>query len=424
MTTNKSDSDLPPEEVPEKICIDAEEDRFARFKLIAWWDQEKLRRSRVLVIGAGALGNELLKNLALLGVGQVFVADMDHIELTNLCRSVLFRPGDEGQPKAMTAINAAKKIYPDQNSESFMGNITTSLGLGVFRWADVVLGGLDNREARLFTNRACLKVGTPWVDGAIEALQGVVRAFAPGDDPCYECTLGENDWKILEARRACSLLTRDEMEAGRVPTTPTTSSVVAGLQCQEALKILHDLEGVLYSQAYVFDGLFHQSYTVNYSRNPECQSHEALDMIFETGLASSDTSLGELLELSKQAFEQLDVGIENNPENVYSLEFGRDIIESLHCANCEESQESFVVLGALTIETARCPKCDGERSPSLINHVTEDSPILEKSPAELGMPPWDILVARYGELSIGLELDGDKELVLGRIPANDDSEVL
>lgn len=401
-----------------------DEDRFARFKLIAWWDQEKLRRSRVLVIGAGALGNELLKNLALLGVGQVFVADMDHIELTNLCRSVLFRPGDEGQPKAMTAIKAARQIYPDQESESFMGNITTSLGLGVFRWADVVLGGLDNREARLFTNRACLKVGTPWVDGAIEALQGVVRAFAPGDDPCYECTLGENDWKILEARRACSLLTRDEMEAGRVPTTPTTSSVVAGLQCQEALKILHELEGVLYSQAYVFDGLFHQSYTVNYSRNPDCQSHDALEMIFETGLSSDETTLGELLELSKQAFDQLDVGIQASPDEAYTLDFGRDIIESLHCSSCDETEPSFVVLGSLTIETARCPKCQGERSPSLINHVTESSAYLDKSPAELGLPPWDILTARYGDLSVGLELDGDRELVLGRIPVHDDSEVL
>ncbi|CAN5451589.1 hypothetical protein BH10PLA1_BH10PLA1_10940 [soil metagenome] len=69
----------------------AEEDRFHRFKLIGWWDQAKLARSKVLVIGAGALGNEIIKNLALLGVGHVMIADKDTIENSNLSRSVLYR---------------------------------------------------------------------------------------------------------------------------------------------------------------------------------------------------------------------------------------------------------------------------------------------------------------------------------------------
>ena len=61
----------------------ADDDRFARFRLISWWDQQRLAQAKFLVIGAGALGNEILKNLALLGVGNVLVADRDQIENSN-----------------------------------------------------------------------------------------------------------------------------------------------------------------------------------------------------------------------------------------------------------------------------------------------------------------------------------------------------
>ncbi len=128
------------------------EDRFARFRLISWWDQERLATARVLVIGAGALGNEILKDLALLGVGHVFVADRDRIENSNLSRSILFRERDCGRPKAEVAAEKTAEIYGAIQVQPFVGNIVHDLGLGVYRWADVILGGLDNREARVAIN--------------------------------------------------------------------------------------------------------------------------------------------------------------------------------------------------------------------------------------------------------------------------------
>src|SRR5262249_50567399 len=89
------------------------EDRFSRFRLIGWWDQEKLRSARVLVIGAGALGNEILKNLALLGFVNIVVVDLDSIEASNLSRSVLYRPGDVGRRKADAAADAVRDIFPE-----------------------------------------------------------------------------------------------------------------------------------------------------------------------------------------------------------------------------------------------------------------------------------------------------------------------
>ena len=97
------------------------------------------------------------------------------------------------------------------------------------------------------------------------------------------------------------------------------------------------------------------------------------------------------------------------------LDFGRDVIEALECADCETSEEIFAPLGSLTEESARC-SCGAGRAPRLRSRVSaEDTALLERTPGELGLPPWDILVARCGEAEVGLELDGDRELVLGAL---------
>ena len=87
----------------ELTSADFAEDRYSRLRLIPWWDQEKLKNACILVVGAGAIGNELIKNLALLGIGSILIVDMDQIEQTNLTRSVLFRAGDVGRYKAEVA---------------------------------------------------------------------------------------------------------------------------------------------------------------------------------------------------------------------------------------------------------------------------------------------------------------------------------
>ena len=204
----------------------------------------------------------------------MFVADRDRVENSNLSRSILFRESDCGRPKAEVAAERAAEIYPGIRVQPFLGNIVYDLGAGVYRWADVILGGLDNREARVAINQAAARAGKVWIDGAIERLDGVARVFDPATGPCYECTMGENDWKMLEARRSCALLSRGEMEQGKVPTTPTTASIIAGIQVQEAVKYLHGLETIA-GQGFVFDGTHHQSYLVSYTRKDDCPAHDA-----------------------------------------------------------------------------------------------------------------------------------------------------
>src|SRR5580704_9224425 len=128
---------------PETIRVAAEEDdRYSRLRLIPWWDQEKIRATNVLVVGAGALGNEILKNLALLGFLKIVVVDLDIIETSNLSRSVLFRASDVGLSKAAAIARGYTELLPEATVQPMVANVMQDCGLGLFAWADIILAGL------------------------------------------------------------------------------------------------------------------------------------------------------------------------------------------------------------------------------------------------------------------------------------------
>jgi molybdopterin/thiamine biosynthesis adenylyltransferase len=383
------------------------DDRFHRFGLIQWWDQKKLAAAKVLVIGAGALGNEIIKNLALLGVGNVLIADMDRIENSNLSRSILYRAADNGAYKSKIAARAARDVYPGIRAHAFVGNVVHDLGLGVFRWADLVIGGLDNREARLAINRACWKTNRPWIDGAIEQIQGAARVFAP-DGPCYECTMSESDWKLLQMRRSCNLLSRPEMEGGKTPTTPTISSIIAGIQCQEAVKLLHGLDTIK-GRGLIFDGLSTETYQVEYQRKSTCYSHEILDQIESLDACADSATARDLLDEARRLL---------GPQA--ELELARDVLEKLVCPNCGSEETIFASLGRVRAEKAFCPSCkDVRREVVTFYKIRGDEDFFDRPLGQIGVPPFDILIARAGGRAIGLELGGDACQILGPLSDNE-----
>lgn len=382
---------------------DFHEDRYSRLSLIPWWDQAKIRSTRVLVVGAGALGNEILKNLALLGFGQVVVVDLDRIEESNLSRAVLFRPEDVGQHKADAAARGTTAISRDTRVRPLVRNVIHGCGLGLFGWADVILAGLDNREARLWINRSAWKMNRPWIDGAIEGINGVARVFLPGAAPCYECTLGEMDWKLLEQRMSCNLLTRESNVEGKVPTTPTISSIIAGIEVQEAVKLIHALP-TLASRGYIFEGLNHSSYVVEYTANPDCMSHYTFERVVELPERSRDLTLRELAERGAR-----DLGA---PEA--ALEFSRDIIHKLVCPACKSEEERFAPVGSISYAEGKCPR-DGEmRTVETAHGFTRES-FGNRRLDQLGLPPFDVFTARAGDREIAYLLGGDRHEVLGEL---------
>jgi molybdopterin/thiamine biosynthesis adenylyltransferase len=384
------------------------DDRFHRFRLISWWDQNRLSRAKILVVGAGALGNELIKNLALVGVGNLFVADLDRIENSNLSRSVLYRESDNGQFKASIACRSAREIYPSMRAQAFIGNIVHDLGLGVFRWADVVLGGLDNREARLTINRACQKLGRPWVDGGIEQIQGVARVFLP-DGPCYECTMSQVDWEALKHRRSCNLLSRAEMERGMRPTTPTISSIIAGVQCQEAVKLLHGLQ-TIGGAGWYFDGVNTDGFVTVFQRKPDCYSHDPLESVVELPYGVADISAGDMLREAQRLLGPC-----------AELELARDVLEKLVCPTCGKEEQVFRSLGKVDPEAAFCRTCPGKRREVVtFFKIRGDEPFVERSLADIGVPHFDILIARNQDRALGLELTGDARTSLGELEGGEE----
>jgi molybdopterin/thiamine biosynthesis adenylyltransferase len=385
----------------EVTLADLEEDRYSRLRLITWWDQSKLKEANVMVVGAGALGNEIIKNLALVGVGHILIVDMDTIENSNLSRSVLFRAEDCGRLKAEVAAERAMEINPDIDVTWLNANIVHDVGLGVFAGMDVVIGGLDNREARLAINQSCWKVNVPWVDGAIEVLHGVARVFVPPDGACYECTMGETDYRILNARRSCTLLSRDEMVSGKVPTTPTVSSIIAGIQVQEVLKLIHEHDGLnaIEGHGFVFNGLNFDCYLVEYQRKEECPSHTTYQELVTIDGDSFSTTLRSLLDRAKA-----DLG----PNAQIDLE--HQLIVALECSECKTRAEICTPLGRMSPAQVACPSCGKQRMPQLLHSVDGSSGeehILDMSIRDTGLPPCDVFTARNGWSMVHYVLAGD-----------------
>ncbi len=290
------------------------------FRMISWWDSEKTRQAVVMVIGAGALGNEVLKNLALLNIGQILIVDFDTIEYSNLSRSVLYRPEDAhlGLYKSEVAASRLREINPNIRIMTINGDITTDVGLGVFRRVDVVIGCLDNRLARLVTNRNCFKFGKTWIDGAIENLSGQLTVYTPGTS-CYECQLDESEWDQIRSKIGCPDIARRNQSMGRIPTTPISASIIGALQAQEALKVLYqNKEQSLAGQKFMFEGM--NNFFLLYKGipyNDECESHIQLsNYVLEAAELNNQSTISEVQAWGQKTLKTESITIQLDHEIV------------------------------------------------------------------------------------------------------------
>ncbi|MCL4264950.1 MAG: HesA/MoeB/ThiF family protein [Anaerolineae bacterium] len=383
------------------VITDPDADRYHTFGYISWWQQEIVRNATVLVVGAGALGNEVLKNLALMGIGNLLIADFDTIEDSNLSRSVLFREGDRGRRKVDAAAERVKELNPDVSVKTWHGNINFEMGLGVYRHVDAIIGCLDNREARLSINRASWAVNRPWVDGAIQELMGIARVFWPGQGACYECTLTDLDYQIINLRYSCPLLARENILQGKVPTTPTSASIVAAFQTQEALKLIHSME-VQPGKAIMINGLTNDIYITEYPVKEMCMSHSMLEPIIELPEATTaGTTLTALLDIARQELGDTAV-----------LEFDGELVTTMTCFRCDQTEPIFKKMARLYENEAVCPTCGGRREMNLTHRISGDEDFLGRTLAEIDIPPLGIIRARNGSQRVYYELTGDKESFL------------
>jgi len=214
-------------------------ERYNRHRLIDWFSQETLSRTTAIVVGAGAVGNEVIKNLALLGVGRIRVYDLDLIEEHNLTRSVLFRESDIGHPKAEVAASRAQQMDPNISVAAFHGDFWETLKLSELAESDVLFCCVDNFEARIRCNTLCYLTGIDFVNIGIDSRFSVVELFpfsTTRQQGCFECNLPHTVYRRISERYSCGHLRKLSFIEKKIPTTIITSTASASLAVSLALR--------------------------------------------------------------------------------------------------------------------------------------------------------------------------------------------
>jgi adenylyltransferase/sulfurtransferase len=260
---------------------------------------------------------------------------------------------------------------------------------------DVIIGCLDNREARLAINRFCYWMNKPWVDGAIQELLGLVRVFVPGKGACYECTLTEQALRDLSLRYSCPLLARQNILLGKVPTTPTIASIIGGMQSQEALKLINGMP-VEPGKVIHYNGMVNEMHTTAYSVRDDCESHWTYGEITELPARAERTTLDDMLRIARA-----DLG----PETI--LELDQELITTLTCSTCHTVEQVLKPLSGVSFEAGHCPTCGNLRETEMTHAITGEENFLHRSLASVGVPPLHILRAHNGQEYRFYELSGD-----------------
>ena len=208
-----------------------EKDRYSRqvlYQGIGKEGQQKLTQSKVLIIGCGGLGSVSSELLARAGVGYLKIIDRDFLELSNLQRQILFEEDDvkEGLPKAIAAEQKLKKINSTVKIEALVEDANRYNIEMLLQDVDLVIDATDNFETRLLINEACIKNSTPWIYGACVESYGLIMNIIPGKTPCFRCVFE----KIPAPGSALTCET--------VGVINSIVTVIASIQCTEALKIL------------------------------------------------------------------------------------------------------------------------------------------------------------------------------------------
>ncbi len=292
------------------------------YTLLSWFKKDKVKNARVLVAGAGALGNEVVKNLALFGVGNIYVVDFDTIEISNLTRSVLFREKDAYSHayKAQIVAERAMEINPQIKVVPIVGNLFSEVGFGLYQSVDVIIGCLDSHIARYLLNRLAMRAGKTWIDGSIENLTGAVKVYTPGVN-CYECGLSREAFNNIMLRTGCADVVRTQNKAGRVATTPISASIIGAMQVQEAMKIIHasDEEPVpfktLEGKMLRYEGMTNSVNIYRYaSWKKSCPAHERWDDVICAEDLSAEDAVGVILSKLKTLLsaEAVEINMRNN----------------------------------------------------------------------------------------------------------------
>ena len=247
-------------------------DRFARQRIIPGWDQRRLAAATVVVIGVGALGNEVAKNLALAGTGRLVLCDPDVVSESNLSRAVLFDESAVGTPKAEAAAAAVTRLAPSVRSEARVADLVSGVGLGELADADLVVGCVDSTRARVQLLGRCALADAALLDGGTSPSGADLRLRVSADGPCYGCALSAHQRSVSDLPWSCAEPLPGELtQASAIATT----AAAGGWLCSVAFGLLF---GTVPSwRLLALDVDAGRAGPVALTRDPGCPLHRPLD---------------------------------------------------------------------------------------------------------------------------------------------------
>jgi len=220
--------------------------------------QSRLKRSRVLVIGAGGLGSPTAMYLAAAGVGTLGIVDFDIVDASNLQRQILHGTSDLGALKLDSAVETIREINPHVHVERYPVRLDSANALEIFRDYDVVVDGTDNFPTRYLANDACVLTGKPYVYGSVFRFEGQNAVFAVPGQPCYRCLFAEPPPPGMVP--SCA-------EGGVLGVVP---GIVGTIQTMETIKLILGIGDTLAGRILMFDALRMKFRELRLRRDPAC----------------------------------------------------------------------------------------------------------------------------------------------------------
>jgi len=219
--------------------------------------QQKLKQSKVLVIGAGGLGCPVLQYLTAAGIGTIGICDFDFVDESNLQRQILFGTSDIGKPKAIIAAQKLSNLNPFVKFNVYNQMLTKEIALELFQNYDIVVDGSDNFPTRFLINDACVILNKPYVFGAIYKFEGQITVFNYQNGPTYRCLVPEEP--DSSESLSCS-------SVGVIGVLP---GIIGAYQANEVIKMVTGVGEVLSGQLLLIDAakMDHNILTIKRSEN-------------------------------------------------------------------------------------------------------------------------------------------------------------
>jgi adenylyltransferase/sulfurtransferase len=260
-----------------------------------------LKKSRVLLVGAGGLGSPVALYLAAAGVGTIGIVDFDSVDLSNLQRQILHGSSAIGSSKISSAADRLRDINPNVRIEPYETRLTSGNALEIARGHDLIVDGTDNFATRYLVNDTAVLLRIPNVYGSVYRFEGQASVFAAENGPCYRCLFREPPPPDLIP--SCA-------EAGVLGVVP---GLIGTIQATEAIKMLLGLGDTLVGRLLLVDVMRMTFRTMVLRKDPECPAcgtHEIRELIdYDEFCGARENASGDVQEiLPKQLAERLQRG--------------------------------------------------------------------------------------------------------------------